>query len=49
MFAADDIVLLRLRNLPIEALMMATGLPSRGVSALGLEAQSIAFLSTPGN
>ena len=33
---------------PIEAPMIATGFPAQALSPYGLEAQSIAFLSTPG-
>ena len=35
-------------SIPIDALIIATGLPSNELSPYGLDAQSIAFFSTPG-
>jgi hypothetical protein len=35
-------------NIPGDALIIATGFPSNGLSPYGLDAQSIAFFRTPG-
>jgi hypothetical protein len=34
-------------SIPVDALLIATGFPSNGLSPYGLDAKSIAFLRTP--